>query len=143
MKNLILIASVEDDWHRAEKSRCEAEQIHYTADMLTESHETEVKAALKEHREDLDEIKGTQDEYAPSDTPAALDLHVQETGKMLIEDPEAVNKADAEVLGPDVSISETLREALIEEMRKHGIGRDAEEKEASVRVEADTSTSTE
>ena len=49
MKNLLLVASSEDDWYVAERCRLEVEQIWYTVNRLTDGCKAEI-TALQEIR---------------------------------------------------------------------------------------------
>lgn len=55
MKNLIFMASAEDDWHRGEQYRWEAEQEFYTANMLVDENDETGQKGLLELRESLDD----------------------------------------------------------------------------------------
>lgn len=68
MKNLLLIAAAEDDWYRAERIRLQVEQIWLTAKrMLDPDKDNEAsERGLREVREALDQLKGFQEEDAPS-----------------------------------------------------------------------------
>lgn len=115
MKNLILLASVEDNWYpvrswqssysaphrvkcallifapitwQAERYRLQAEQIWYTTNRLLNDEES--KAALQQLRSDLDELKGTQEADAPDEVDHAI-LFEREHDDALMDEDEAVD----------------------------------------------------
>ena len=140
MKNLLLIASVEDDWYEGERIRREVEQIWYTARRLTiERGENDAMSTLEELRSDMDELAENLKEDAPEEVDEDLligDGNVIEDlleDEELLEDPDAVREAEVEVFGPDVNIMAMLPE---QEQRKK------EEELARARASEETTAST-
>lgn len=134
MKNMILIVAAEEDWEEAEHYRLQAEAIYETAYRLTAASDEDAQSSLRQVRNGLDKLKQDQaaeqaqwamededdgeDEEAWADEEDAIEV-VEEPAEDILEDTQAVKKAEEEVFGADINVIEEVRKIQTEKSAEH------------------------
>lgn len=116
IKNLLLVASVSDDWYKAEGCRRAAEHIWNVAHTMTRGDEAAAVEALRELRGCLDDLKVELDDQRPEDFDEYfvyenLSGEGYKEGKFELEDTEAVHEAEERVWGSRADMARYFEEA--------------------------------